>query len=74
MDSPLIEVEIKQTVLPRCQEVIAVVDGSKFGRPSLATIVPLAAISKIVTNEGAPSQLITAMCAQGVQILIAAEG
>lgn len=74
MDSPLIEVEIKQTVLPRCQEVIAVVDGSKFGRPSLATIVPLAAISKIVTNEGAPSQLINAMRAQGVQILIANEG
>ena len=74
MDSPLIEVEIKQTVLPRCQEVIAVVDGSKFGRPSLATIVPLAAISKIVTNEGAPSQLINAMRAQGVQILIAKEG
>ena len=74
MDSPLIEVEIKQTVLPRCQEVIAVVDGSKFGRPSLATIVPLAAISKIVTNEGAPPQLINAMRAQGVQILIANEG
>ncbi len=73
MDSPLIEVEIKQTVVPRCQEVIAVVDGSKFGRPSLATIVPLAAISKIVTNEGAPAQLITAMRAQGVHILIAKE-
>ena len=74
MDSPLIEVEIKQTVIPRCQEVIAVVDGSKFGRPSLATIVPLLAISKIVTNEGTPAQLIAAMRAQGVQILIAEEG
>lgn len=74
MDSPLIEVEIKQAVVPRCQEVIAVVDGSKFGRPSLATIVPLSAISKLVTNEGAPSPFIRALRAQGVQILIAKEG
>ena len=71
MDSPLIEVEIKQTVIPRCQEVIAVVDGSKFGRTSLATIVPVSDISRIVTDDGVPSQLLKAFREQGVEILIA---
>jgi len=74
MDSPLIEVEIKQTVMPRCQEVIAVVDGSKFGRSSLATIVPLSGISRIVTDEGAPPQLLAAFREQGVEILVAKDG
>ncbi len=74
MDSPLIEVEIKQTVVPRCQEVIAVVDGSKFGRTSLATIVLLSDISRIVTDDGVPSQLLKAFREQGVEILIAEDG
>ena len=74
MDSPLIEVEIKQTVVPRCQEVIAIVDGSKFGRTSLATIVLLSDISRIVTDDGVPSQLLKAFREQGVEILIAEDG
>lgn len=41
MDAPLFEVELKQATLPRCQEVIAVLDGRKFARPSLAGIKPL---------------------------------
>ena len=71
MDAPLIEVEIKQTAIPRCQEVIAVVDGSKFGRHSLATIVPLTAVSRIVTDDSVPSQLLAAFHDQGVEILVA---
>ena len=71
MDAPLIEVEIKQTVIPRCQEVIAVVDGSKFGRHSLATIAPLTAVSRIVTDDSVPSQLLAAFREQGVEILVA---
>ncbi|MCB9422758.1 MAG: DeoR/GlpR transcriptional regulator [Ardenticatenaceae bacterium] len=71
MDSPLIEVEIKKAVLPRCQEVIAVVDGSKFGRTSLATIAPLSDVSCIVTDKSAPPQMLKAFQAQGVEILVA---
>ncbi len=71
MDSPLIEVEIKQTVIPRCQEVIAVVDGSKFGRHSLATIAPLTAVSRIITDNSAPPRLLKAFREQGVEILVA---
>ena len=71
MDSPLIEVELKQAVIPRCEEVIAVLDGSKFGQRSLASIMPLKEISKIITNATAPPQLIAEFEQQGVQILSA---
>ncbi|MCP4418378.1 MAG: DeoR/GlpR transcriptional regulator [Chloroflexi bacterium] len=71
MDAPLIEVEIKRAVIPRCHEVIAVVDGSKFGRSSLATIVPLPDVSRIVTDDSAPPQLVNAFRNQGVEIIVA---
>lgn len=71
MDTPMIEVELKQTVIPRCQEVIAVVDGSKFGRHSLATIAPLTAVSRIVTDSSAPATLLQAFREQGVAVLVA---
>lgn len=71
MDSPLIEVELKQAALPRCEEVIAVLDGSKFGQRSLASIMPLKDISKIITDATAPANLITKFEQQGVQIILA---
>ncbi|MFZ1398248.1 MAG: DeoR/GlpR family DNA-binding transcription regulator [Candidatus Promineifilaceae bacterium] len=71
MDAPLIEVELKQTAIPRCQEVIAVVDGSKFGRHALATIAPLTAVSRIVTDTSAPPAWLTAVREHGVEILVA---
>ena len=71
MDAPLVEVELKQAVLPRCQELIAVLDGSKFGRTSLATIAPLSGISRIVTDESAPEDLLKKIGEQGVEIFVA---
>lgn len=73
MDAPLIEVEIKQAVIPRCHEVIAVVDSSKFGGVSLATIAPLTDISRVVTDRGVLPQFMDAFHEQGVEILIANE-
>ncbi len=70
MDSPLVEVELKQAVIPRCQEVIAVLDGSKFGRPSLATIVPLSGISKIVTDDSASANFVSHLREKGVDVVI----
>lgn len=72
MDSPLVEVELKQAAIPRCGEVIAVLDGSKFGRPSLATIAPLAGISRIITDESAPAELRAQFAAAGPAITVAA--
>lgn len=71
MDAPLVEVELKQAVLPRCQELIAVLDGSKFGRTSLATIAPISGISRIVTDESAPEDLLKKIGEQGVEIFVA---
>jgi DeoR/GlpR family transcriptional regulator of sugar metabolism len=73
MDSSLVEVELKQTIIPRCQEVIALVDGSKFGRLALASFVPADGVSCIVTDASAPSDMLDAFQSRGVEILLAGE-
>jgi DeoR/GlpR family transcriptional regulator of sugar metabolism len=71
MDAPLVEVELKQTVLPRCQEVIAVLDSSKLGRTSLATIVPLTGIARLVTDDQASAEFVDAIREHGVDVVMA---
>src|SRR5262249_19094848 len=71
MDSSLVEVELKQTMIPRCQEVVALVDGSKFGRVATASFVPASGLTTIITDPSAPGDMLDALGAQGVEILIA---
>lgn len=71
MDSSLVEVELKQTVIPRCQEVVALVDGSKFGRVATASFLASRAIGCIVTDSSAPGPMLDVFQALGVEILVA---
>jgi DeoR/GlpR family transcriptional regulator of sugar metabolism len=73
MDSSLVEVELKQAVLPRCREVIGVVDGSKFGRVAVASFASIRDIARVVTDSSAPGNMLDAIRQQGVEILIATE-
>jgi len=72
-DTPLMEVELKQTMLNRAQAVIAVIDGSKFGRTALASMASIDQISYVVTDETAPADLIEALRERGVRVLVATE-
>jgi DeoR family transcriptional regulator of aga operon len=65
------EVELKQFIIERCQEVIAVVDSSKFGQVALSTFAPLDKISRIVTDDGAPTEMVAEFRARGIEVLIA---
>jgi DeoR family transcriptional regulator of aga operon len=65
------EVELKQFIIERCQEVIAVVDSSKFGQVALSTFAPLDKISRIVTDDGAPAEMVAEFRARGIEVLIA---
>lgn len=70
-EANLQEVELKQFVMDRAQEMIAVVDSSKFGQVGLATYAPLEKITRIVTDAGAPADMVAELRARGIDVLIA---
>lgn len=71
-DVHLTEVEVKRAIIERTQTVIAIVDGSKFGRLGLASFAPTAKIDTLVTDGSAPSALVEELRLQGVEVQIAA--
>ena len=70
-DTNLEEVELKQRIIARCPEVIIVIDSSKLGRVALARFASIEKVSRLVTDSGAPPDLIREIEKQGVEVLIA---
>lgn len=68
MDGPLADLELKLAIVPRCQEIVAIVDSSKFGRMGLASFASTAQISTIITSTGAPQKLLASFQDAGVNV------
>ena len=73
MDSPLAEVELKRAAVGRSQEVIAILDGSKFGRLGLGSFATLKQITRIVTDSNAPRNMLQALRQRGIEVIVAEE-
>ncbi len=70
-DSHLLEVELKKKIISKAQEVIILIDGSKFNKSGLATYASIKNISKIITDELAPKKMVRSLRSSGVEVLIA---
>ena len=69
-DTPLAEVELKQVIVQKSQEVYAVIDGSKFGRLALASFASIDQITSIITDNSAPEDDVVALRDRGVDVQI----
>ena len=70
-DTPLMEVELKRAIIERAQEVIAIIDSTKFGRTALASFATIDQIQRVITDSGAPQEMLAALSERGVEILLA---
>jgi DeoR family transcriptional regulator of aga operon/DeoR family fructose operon transcriptional repressor len=70
-DTHLLEVGLKKAVIERAQQVIAIVDGSKFGRLGLAAFAAVDQISCLITDDSAPEDMLDALRNAGVDVYIA---
>ncbi len=52
--SAMEEVPIKRAAMSRSEQVILVADQSKFGRPALISMIPLAGVHKVITDSKPP--------------------
>lgn len=69
-DTHLLEVGLKRSIIERAQQVIAIVDGSKFGRLGLASFASVHEITGLITDESAPPDMLDALRDRGVDVWV----
>ena len=65
------DTQIKRILIRSAREKIVVVDGSKFGVTTFASVAPLTDVDKIVTDKSAPPDLVGQIQKLGVEIILA---
>lgn len=72
--SALEEIPIKRAAMSQSERVILVADHSKFGKPSLVSMIPLADIHTIVTDSEPPEDASDVLHALGIQVITSVAG
>lgn len=64
------EAAVKQLLVERCRQVIAVVDATKWGRVGVASFARLDRVAAVITDAGAPATLVDEVKRTGVVVQI----
>lgn len=70
-DPRMLEIQVKRAMIDSAREVIMLMDSSKFGARSLMRVVDFAEVDLLITDEGAPPEMVEALRADGLEVLIA---
>lgn len=70
-NSHVLLIEIQQAMMRAAQRVIFCLDGTKFGRKSMAFLCRLDAVRTVVTDETAPTELVAELRARNLEVLVA---
>jgi DeoR/GlpR family transcriptional regulator of sugar metabolism len=70
-DPNLLEIQVKRAMWRSSDTVILLLDSSKFGKNSLASILPLESIDILVTDPEAPAEMIEQLRDIGIDVHIA---
>lgn len=66
----VLEAEVDRAMVKAAREVILVADSSKIGGVGLTSIMPLTKVHKLITDEGAPQEFVTALRNAGVDVVL----
>lgn len=69
-DPNLLEIQMKQAMVACADEVILLMDSSKFGVRSLAELVALTAVSTLITDAQPPAELTAVLQAENVALIV----
>ncbi len=70
-DPHMLEVQVKRAMIASADEVVILLDSSKFGVKSLMTVLEFSRLTTIITDEGAPAELLDPLSSQGAHVLVA---
>jgi DeoR/GlpR family transcriptional regulator of sugar metabolism len=69
-DPNLLETQVRKTMIGAVDQVIALIDSSKFGVKSLTSVVPADGVDILVTDSGAPEEIVQELRARGVDVRV----
>jgi DeoR/GlpR family transcriptional regulator of sugar metabolism len=61
---------VKQTLLTSASQKIVVADSTKLGRTTFATVGPLSTIDMLITDAGAPPEVVEGLQAQDIEVVL----
>jgi DeoR family transcriptional regulator of aga operon len=70
MTPDVLEAQLNSVMIQVSREVVVVADSSKFQRRSLSVIAKLDAVHKVVTDTGATSEVLAALRARNVEVIV----
>jgi len=63
-------VETKRTIVSVARQTIAIVDHTKWGRKSFASFAAMEEVDRVITDAGAPQEMVAQVEAQGVKVVV----
>jgi DeoR family transcriptional regulator of aga operon len=69
-DINLEEVRIKNQMVEKCQKVVGLIDGSKWGQIAVATFATIDQIDTIITDETAPKHLVEEVRSHSIEVIV----
>ncbi len=64
------EAALKRPLVKMCRQVVILLDGTKWGRAGIASFAEVREIDVVVTDQGAPSSMVEAVCALDLQVRV----
>jgi DeoR/GlpR family transcriptional regulator of sugar metabolism len=64
------EVHLKRAMVRAAKEVIAIADHTKWGRVAFASFAFVDEVDRVITDDGAPPDLVAALRQRGVEVLL----
>ena len=69
-DPQMLETQVKRAMIESAAEVIVMLDSTKFGARSLTRVLDFSEITLLITDEGAPAEILQGLRDRGVQIAV----
>ncbi len=70
MTPDVLEAQLNAVMIRVSREVVVVADSTKFQRRSLSVIAKMDGVHKVVTDSGVPPEMVTALRARNVEVVI----
>jgi DeoR family transcriptional regulator of aga operon len=66
----VLEAQLNAVMIRVSREVVVVADSTKFGRRNLSVIAPIDTVHKVITDDKVPPEMVAALKARGVEVVI----